>query len=85
MQADLNWLADPTVFRVNRLDAHSDHICYASSQEAAQGNSSLRQALDGQWRFSWSPNPASRPKNFWQDGFDLTNFGTITVPGHMET
>ena len=85
MQADLNWLADPTVFRVNRLDAHSDHICYASSQEAAQGNSSLRQALDGQWRFSWSPNPASRPENFWQEGYDLTNFGTITVPGHMET
>ena len=85
MQADLNWLADPTVFRVNRLDAHSDHICYATSQEAAQGNSSLRQALDGQWRFSWSPNPASRPETFWQEGYDLTNFGTITVPGHMET
>ena len=28
MQADLNWLADPTVFRVNRLDAHSDHMIF---------------------------------------------------------
>ena len=37
MQPALNWLTDPTVFRVNRLDAHSDHICYASAREAAQG------------------------------------------------
>ena len=27
MNANLNWLTDPTIFRVNRLDAHSDHIC----------------------------------------------------------
>lgn len=26
MQADLNWLAGPNLFRVNRLDAHSDQI-----------------------------------------------------------
>ena len=37
MQADLNWLTDPTVFRVNRLDAHSDHVCYASDGEARLG------------------------------------------------
>ncbi len=33
MQANLNWLTDPELFRVNRLDAHSDHICYASKEE----------------------------------------------------
>ena len=85
MQADLNWLTDPTVFRVNRLDAHSDHVCFASAQEAAQGKSSLRQSLDGAWRFWWSPNPAARPADFWREGFDDSGFGTILVPGHMET
>ena len=85
MQAMLNWLADPTVFQVNRLDAHSDHICYASAQEAAGGETSLRQSLDGQWLFRWSPNPDARPADFWQEDFDLGQFGTITVPGHMET
>ena len=25
--ADLSWLDKPDVFRVNRLDAHSDHRC----------------------------------------------------------
>ena len=54
MQAELKWLEDPAVFRVNRLDAHSDHVCYASWEEALQGKTSLRQSLDGQWRFCWT-------------------------------
>ena len=85
MQAELTWLTDPTVFQVNRLDAHSDHVCYASIQELAQGETSLRQSLDGAWRFTWSKNPASRPADFWREGFDDSAFGTILVPGHMET
>ena len=85
MQADLNWLAGPNLFRVNRLDAHSDHVCYASAEEAEAGESSLRQSLDGAWRFAWSPNPASRPADFWREGFDDSGFVSILVPGHMET
>lgn len=84
MQASLNWLTDPTVFRVNRLDAHSDHVCYASAEELAQGKTSLRQSLDGQWGFAWSKNPGQRPADFWQADFDDSAFGTISVPGHME-
>ena len=85
MQANIQWLADPTVFKINRLDAHSDHICYVSEEEAASGTASLRQSLDGRWRFFWSRCPADRPADFWQEGFDLSGFGSITVPGHMET
>lgn len=84
MQASLNWLTDPTVFRVNRLDAHSDHVCYASMEELAQGTTSLRQSLDGQWRFAWSRNPKERPSAFWQADFDDSVLGSIQVPGHME-
>ena len=84
MRTELSWLTNPTVFQVNRLDAHSDHVCYASIQELAQGETSLRQSLDGAWRFAWSPRPASRPIDFWQKGYDDSAFGTILVPGHME-
>ncbi len=84
MQAELNWLTDPTVFQVNRLDAHSDHVCYASDRELASGETSLRQSLDGVWRFAWSKAPSQRPENFWQEGYDDSCFGTIQVPGHME-
>ena len=85
MIPDIHWLEDPAVFKVNRLDAHSDHVTYASEGEAASGNSSLRQSLDGQWIFQWSKNPDSRPADFWQEGYDLSGFTTIQVPGHMET
>ena len=85
MHPDLNWLTDPTVFRVNRLDAHSDHVCYASAEEAAAGATSLRQSLDGVWRFTWSRCPGERPAEFWREGFDDSAFGSIRVPGHMET
>ena len=84
MQAELKWLTDPTVFRVNRLEAHSDHICYASQEELERGETSLRQSLDGMWRFCWSENPAKRPADFWREDFDSASFGLIQVPGHME-
>lgn len=81
---DIKWLTDPTVFQVNRLPAHSDHICYASAEEAEEGVSSLRQYLDGKWLFAWSKNPHSRPADFWREDFDCSDFGTIQVPSHIE-
>ena len=82
--ADLRWLTDPTVFAVNRLDAHSDHVCYRSMEEADSGITSLRQSLDGTWRFAWSACPAARPADFYKQDADLAAFGTIRVPGHIE-
>lgn len=84
MNAELKWLTDPEVFRVNVLPAHSDHICYTSEAEAESGITSLRQSLDGQWAFKWSKTPESRPTDFWRNGYDLSDFGTITVPAHIE-
>ena len=73
----LNWLEDPRVFAVNRLDAHSDHTWYA-------GGSNLRQSLDGAWQFAYSSCPAQRPADFWQADASLEGFGEIAVPGHIE-
>ena len=84
MTPELNWLTDPTVFAVNRLDAHSDHVCYKTEAEAETGLTSLRQSLDGAWRFALSANPAARPADFYKPDADLTAFGTIRVPGHIE-
>ena len=77
MRPDLHWLEDPTVWQVNRLDAHSDHIWYHQGKD-------LRQSLDGPWRFAWSPRPADRPEDFWREDYDLADFGMIQVPGHIE-
>ena len=74
---ELNWLEDPRVFAVNRLDAHSDHTWHTPE-------GSLRQRLDGSWRFAYSPCPAARPADFWQADASLDGFGEIAVPGHIE-
>ena len=74
---ELNWLEDPRIFAVNRLDAHSDHTWHTPE-------GSLRQSLDGSWRFAYSPCPAARPADFWQADASLDGFGEIAVPGHIE-
>ena len=74
---ELNWLEDPRVFAVNRLDAHSDHTWHTPE-------GSLRQSLDGSWRFAYSPCPAARPADFWRADASLDGFGEIAVPGHIE-
>lgn len=74
---ELNWLEDPRVFAVNRLDAHSDHTWHTPE-------GSLRQSLDGSWRFAYSPCPAARPADFRRADASLDGFGEIAVPGHIE-
>ena len=33
MNADMKWLDNPEIFRVNQLDAHSDHNYYMSYED----------------------------------------------------
>ena len=47
--ASETWLADSTVFEVNRVPAHSDHKCYAHDPQTNEW-SDLRQSLDGEWK-----------------------------------
>lgn len=77
MKPELSWLTDPRVFAVNRLPAHSDH-------HWTIGGTEPRQSLDGEWQFAYSPCPAARPVDFWAEDADLSAFGAIRVPGHME-
>ncbi|MGN0996037.1 MAG: glycoside hydrolase family 2 TIM barrel-domain containing protein [Candidatus Ventricola sp.] len=84
MQPNISWLDDPRVFRVGQADAHSDHLYYETEAECAGGRMALCQTLDGVWKFAYSENTASRPADFWQEGYDLSAFGDIAVPGHIE-
>ena len=77
MKPSLEWLANPEVFEVNRIPAHSDHSCFTS-----EGN--LRQRLDGVWKFAFTEHPDSRPVDFYKADFDTSGFDDITVPGHIQ-
>ena len=83
--AELSWLSDPEVFAVNRKAAHSDHDYYTSMDEARQwGKMSLRQSLNGTWRFAYAPNPSLRAADFYKLDFDCSRMGYIQVPGHIQ-
>ena len=84
MKADIKWLDNPEVFRVNQLHAHSDHEYYLNYEDLSKKNNGLTQSLNGQWSFCFSINAKSRPINFYEEGFDISNFDKIMVPGHIE-
>ena len=84
MKADIKWLDNPMVFRVNQLDAHSDHAYYLDYESIKAGDNGLVQSLNGEWAFHYSKNAKERPVDFYREGYDRTGFDTITVPGHIE-
>ena len=84
MNADMKWLDNPEIFRVNQLDAHSDHNYYMSYEDIKKKENHLQQSLNGQWEFNFSKNVMSRPEKFYEDNFDVSNFDKIMVPGHIE-
>ena len=67
MNADMKWLDDPEVFRVNQLDAHSDHCYYIDYADMEKSENPLMQSLNGQWEFAFSKNVMDRPKNFYEE------------------
>lgn len=84
MNADIKWLDNPEVYRVNQLEAHSDHCYYRSYAELEKKDNGLTKSLNGQWDFCFSKNAGSRPENFYEEGYDFSSFDKIMVPGHIE-
>ena len=84
MNADMKWLDNPEVFRVNQLEAHSDHCYYLDYSDMKKEKNPLFQSLNGQWEFSYSKNVKSSPVNFYEETFDASGFDKIMVPGHIE-
>ena len=84
MKADIKWLDNPEVFRVNQLAAHSDHDYYMSYADLEEKENNLTQSLNGEWDFCYSVNAKCRPVYFYTLNFRTENFDKITVPGHIE-
>lgn len=82
----LEWLENPEIFQVNRIDAHSSHLFYEKEDEGClTKNMPLKQSLNGTWKFSYAENPALREADFYKMDYDCSRFGSIEVPGHIQT
>lgn len=84
MNADMKWLDNPEVFKVNQLEPHSDHCYYLDYSDMKKEKNPLLQSLNGQWEFAYSKNVMERPVDFYKETFDASGFDKIMVPGHIE-
>lgn len=84
MNADMKWLDNPEVFKVNQLEPHSDHCYYLHYSDMKKEKNPLLQSLNGQWEFAYSKNVMERHVDFYKETFDASGFDKIMVPGHIE-
>ena len=81
-----NW-ENENVFRINKEAAHGTIIPCESLNKAAKGEekkSAYYQPLNGKWKFNWSPEPASRPVDFHQAYYDVSEWDDIRVPSNWQ-
>lgn len=78
---------NPAVFQINREAARAAFLPYADESSAIADDytrSPWFLTLDGTWKFTWSPTPDQRPKDFFKTNYNTTNWGEISVPSNWE-
>lgn len=76
---------DPGYFRENTQKAHSDHVAYASREEAEiLRETSLRESLNGLWKFHYAKNYRSVIPGFEKPEYSAKGWDDIYVPAHIQ-
>lgn len=79
MSAQIKEWENPAVLGKNKLPYHAT-LQLPSRQKACKEIISL----DGKWLFHWSRKPEERPADFYQEGYDVSGWDPITVPGNWQ-
>ena len=83
-QFDYAMVKDPEYFRDGRLDAHSDHVYYASEEEAVDRETSYRESLNVLWKFQYARNYESAIPGFEAEEYNCKDWEDIYVPAHIQ-
>lgn len=78
---------NPEVVRQGAEPMHATFDGFATRKTALAGDrakSPYHLSLDGNWRFHLSPDPESRPLDFYEDGYDTSGWDTMVVPGILQ-
>jgi beta-galactosidase len=78
---------NPKIFAINKEAPHATLIPYPDKSTAllcVRPFSSWQRSLNGDWKFHWSPDPQSRPVDFYKPAFNIDNWKTIPVPGNWQ-
>ena len=85
-QPNPDW-ENPQNLSQGREDSRAFFYPFANRDEALKGtreDSSLVRSLNGDWKFHWSPDPASRPADFYKPETDVSSWATIDVPSNWQ-
>ncbi|MCF0175814.1 MAG: DUF4981 domain-containing protein [Bacteroidales bacterium] len=81
-------IEDPQINAINRLPARTFTLPLASVKDAftdeLEPNTPYRKLLNGEWKISWTGDPANRIKDFYRTDFDDSCWETIDVPSCVE-
>lgn len=81
---DYNLVKDPTYFRDNCVDAHSDHRYYETIEKMWQGQEDYRCSLNGIWKFHYAKNYLSTIPGFQEEEYCCKSWDSIRVPAHIQ-
>ena len=78
---------DPAVYEWGSEPAHATLVTYDTLSAAVRADrsaSAFRLTLDGEWRFRWSPDPASRLPAFADQHLDDSEWDLLPVPSSWQ-
>lgn len=70
---------NPQVVGINKEPYHATLTLPSKRYESGECMS-----LDGVWKFHWYPRPEQRQENFYEQGFDVSGWDDIVVPGEWQ-
>ena len=74
-EAELNAWNDVNIYEINRLYPRTNVIPVGEEWS---------QCLNGDWKFHWVDSPSKTPADFYKEGYDSSDWGTIKVPANWE-
>ena len=78
---------NPGVFERNQEAPHATLMPYPTVEKAVDGmrkSSPFHLSLNGTWQFHWAENPEEAPENFYEGGFDRSQWAPIAVPSNWQ-
>lgn len=85
--SQVNDWENPELTGINKLEPHTFSVPYHSKTIALThdwASSEYFQSLNGVWKFHWSPNPESRPVDFYNENYDVGSWDNIDVPSDWQ-
>ncbi len=80
-------IENPEVIGINKLPARAsffafDNLTLSQSNKLSEADNYL--LLNGSWKFNWVRDSEDRPRDFYKENFDVSNWNTIKVPANWE-